>query len=117
MVAHMHTRMEEVVGAAGGRIEPVHELFVVPLLEPVLKRSPAVSAAAPPPGYYVHELGGAPMASRPDDGVLDPWNRCWQAPNVLVTDGACWPTAGWQSPTLTEMAVTWRACAAAARCR
>jgi choline dehydrogenase-like flavoprotein len=55
------------------------------------------------------------MAARADQGVVDPWNRCWQAPNVLITDGACWPTAGWQSPTLTEMAVTWRACEAAAR--
>jgi hypothetical protein len=33
---------------------------------------------------------------------------------VLVVDGACWPTAAWQSPTLTEMAITWRACEAAA---
>jgi choline dehydrogenase-like flavoprotein len=45
--------------------------------------------------------------------VLDPWNRCWQASNVLVTDGASWPSAGWQSPTLTSMALTWRACEAA----
>jgi hypothetical protein len=29
-------------------------------------------------------------------------------------DGACWSSAGWQSPTLTEMAISWRACAAAA---
>ena len=31
-------------------------------------------------------------------------------PDVLVTDGACWPTSGWQPPTLTIMAVTARAC-------
>ena len=68
----------------------------------------------PPPGYYIHELGGARMSSDRAGGVVDAWNRCWGARNVLVTDGACWPSAGWQSPTLTEMAVTWRACAAAA---
>ena len=54
------------------------------------------------------------MAASPDQGVVNPWNQCWQAPNLLVVDGACWPSAGWQSPTLTSMAISWRACAAAA---
>ena len=114
MVAHMHGRMQAVVAAAGGTIRPLEDLFVLPLLEPLIRRSAAVRPEAPPPGYYIHELGGARMADRPEAGVVDPWNRCWRARNVLVTDGSCWPSAGWQSPTLTEMAVTWRACAAAA---
>lgn len=117
MVAHMHGRMQEVVAAAGGTIRPVEDLFRLPLLEPLVRRSLAVRPEAPPPGYYIHELGGARMAARADEGVVDGWNRCWGAANVLVTDGACWPTAGWQSPTLTEMAVTWRACEAAVRDR
>ena len=115
MVAHMHARMQEVVTAAGGTIRPIEDLFVLPLLEPLVCRSPAVRPEAPPPGYYIHELGGARMAASAEAGVVDRWNRCWGAANVLVTDGACWPTAGWQSPTLTEMAVTWRACEAAVR--
>jgi choline dehydrogenase-like flavoprotein len=117
MVAHMQARMAAVVAAAGGEIQPIEDLFVVPLLEPLVRRSLAVSPAAPPAGYYIHELGGARMAAREEDGVVDPWNRCWRARNVLVVDGACWPSAGWQSPTLTEMAITWRACEAAARSR
>jgi choline dehydrogenase-like flavoprotein len=115
MVDHIHGRMRDVVAAAGGTIRPIEDLFKLPLLEPLVRRSPAVRPEAPPPGYYIHELGGARMAARSEDGVLDRWNRCWGAGNVLVTDGACWPTAGWQSPTLTEMAVTWRACEAAVR--
>jgi len=115
MVAHMHARMQEVVTAAGGTIRPLEELFVLPLLEPLVRRSPAVRPEAPPPGYYIHELGGARMSASAEAGVVDRWNRCWGAANVLVTDGSCWPTAGWQSPTLTEMAVTWRACEAAVR--
>jgi len=114
MVAHMHQRMEAVVAAAGGRIQPIEDLFVLPLLEPLVKGSVAVGQGAAPPGYYIHELGGARMASSAEGGVVDGWNQCWGARNVLVTDGACWPSAGWQSPTLTEMAITWRACAAAA---
>lgn len=115
MVAHMQARMAAVVEAGGGQIRPLHELFVMPLIEPLVKGSLAVSDGAPPPGYYIHELGGARMAADASSGVVDPWNRCWGAPNLLVTDGACWPRAGWQSPTLTEMAITWRACEAAAR--
>lgn len=114
MVAHMHARMEAVVAAAGGTIAPIEELFVLPLLEPWIRSSLAVGSDPPPPGYYIHELGGARMAARPEHGVVNPLNQCWMAPNLLVVDGACWPAAGWQSPTLTEMAITWRACEAAA---
>ena len=114
MLGHMHQQMEAVVAAAGGTIRPIEELFVLPLLEPWIKSSLAVSAGAPPPGYYIHELGGARMAAKATDGVVNRFNQCWGASNVLVVDGACWPTSAWQSPTLTEMAITWRACEAAA---
>ena len=69
---------------------------------------------APPPGGAVHEVGGARMGDDPRTSVVDARNRCWGMPNVLVTDGACWPTSGWQPPTLTIMALTARACALAA---
>lgn len=114
MVRHMQERMEAVVRAAGGTLRPLTELFVVPLVEPMLRRAVATAEGAAPPGYYIHELGGAAMAATELDGVLNPWNQCWRASNVLVTDGACWPSSGWQSPTLTTMALTWRACAGAA---
>ncbi|MEB3304165.1 MAG: GMC oxidoreductase [Cyanobium sp.] len=110
MVAHMEARMGAIVAAAGGEIQPVEDLVVFPLLEPWLKTRPALAASAAPPGYYIHEVGGAPMAAQEEAGVVNAGNACWRASNVLVTDGACWPTAGWQSPTLTLMALTWRAC-------
>lgn len=113
MVAHMERRMHAVVAAAGGEILPVEELMVFPLLEPWLKTRPALGSGAAPAGYYIHEVGGAPMAAHEEAGVVNPRNACWRAANVLVTDGACWPSAGWQSPTLTLMAITWRACAGA----
>jgi choline dehydrogenase-like flavoprotein len=114
LLAHMHGRMEAVVAAAGGQIQAIEDLFLLPLLEPWIRTSLAVSPDAPPPGYYIHELGGARMAATAEGGVVNPLNQCWGAANVLVVDGACWPRAGWQSPTLTEMAITWRACEAAA---
>jgi len=114
MVAHMQARMQAAVTCAGGQIAPLEDLFVFPLLEPLVKGSLALAPGAPPPGYYIHELGGAPMADRDSAGVLNRWNQLWRSPNLLVTDGACWPSSGWQSPTLTEMAITWRACERAA---
>ncbi|HJL68562.1 MAG TPA: GMC oxidoreductase, partial [Prochlorococcaceae cyanobacterium Gl_MAG_24] len=50
------------------------------------------------------------MGESEECSVLDRWNRLWRCPNVLVVDGACWPTSAWQSPTLTMMAITRRAC-------
>ncbi|MEO8480633.1 MAG: GMC family oxidoreductase [Acidobacteriota bacterium] len=61
------------------------------------------------PGQFVHELGGAHMGRSPATSVLDTENRCWDAPNVWVLDGACFPTAGWQNPTLTMLALAERA--------
>ncbi|PSI00654.1 GMC oxidoreductase, partial [Synechococcus lacustris] len=80
---------------------------------PWLTASAAGSQAVPPPGYYIHELGGAPMGDNPERSVLDRWNRFHTCSNLLVTDGSCWPRSGWQSPTLTSMALTRRACLAA----
>jgi choline dehydrogenase-like flavoprotein len=114
MVAHMQARMQAVVSSAGGQIAPLADLFVMPLIEPLVQGSLAMAAGAAPPGYYIHELGGAPMASSEEHGVLNPWNQLWRTPNLLVCDGSAWPSAGWQSPTLTTMALSWRACTHAA---
>ncbi len=61
------------------------------------------------PGFATHELGGARMGAEAGAGVLDPFCRCWDAENVLVTDGACFVSSGYQNPTLTIMALTVRA--------
>ncbi|MBK8976577.1 MAG: GMC family oxidoreductase [Planctomycetes bacterium] len=64
-------------------------------------------------GLSIHETGGARMGDDPAHSVVDPHNRLWDVPNVLVTDGACFPSTGCQNPTLTIMAVTERACSLA----
>ena len=74
------------------------------------KNSIALSESPPPPGYYIHELGGAAMGDKEEESVVNRFNRIWRCKNVLVLDGACWPTSSWQSPTLTMMAITRRAC-------
>lgn len=63
-----------------------------------------------PPGTRAHEVGSARMGSSPTDSVLNPFNQCWEVENLFVTDGACFPSAGYKGPTLTIMALTARAC-------
>ena len=114
MHAAMGAAVEEMVRAGGGRtVRRFGALAGLPGL-PGLPARLESSWLAPPPGTAVHEVGGARMGSDPGASVVDARNRCWGMPNVLVTDGACWPTSGWQPPTLTIMAVTARACSLAA---
>ncbi|GAA2205011.1 GMC family oxidoreductase [Nonomuraea monospora] len=72
-------------------------------------RITAIAASLTAPGLNVHELGTARMGSSPGTSVLSSENRCWDCLNVFVTDGACFPSAGWQNPTLTIMALSARA--------
>ena len=110
MVRHMRVSIQACIDAAGGEAKSIKELFYLPLVEPFLDGAVALSDGAAPPGYYIHEVGGAAMGSSETNSVVDSFNRLWRAPNVLIVDGACWPTSAWQSPTLTMMALTRRAC-------
>ncbi len=69
-----------------------------------------VSEAPAPPGAAIHECGTARMGDTPSTSVLDPYNECWEARGLYLTDGACFPSQGCQNPTLTLLALTARAC-------
>ncbi len=110
MVKDMNQTIEKCIQISGGEISPMNELINIPCLQQIINQSIALKEEAPPPGYYIHEVGGAPMGNIQEESVLDRYNRLWQCKNVLVVDGACWTTSSWQSPTLTMMAITRRAC-------
>jgi choline dehydrogenase-like flavoprotein len=61
------------------------------------------------PGMSIHEMGGARMGTDPNQSVVDARGRCWDVPNVIVADAACFPSGGYQNPALTIMAVAARA--------
>ncbi len=61
-------------------------------------------------GAAIHESGGARMGTDPSNSVVNAYNQCWDADNILVTDGSCFVTSGTVGPTLTMMAITARAC-------
>ncbi|AQZ54550.1 GMC oxidoreductase (plasmid) [Martelella mediterranea DSM 17316] len=50
------------------------------------------------------------MGENPETSVLDPFNRLWDAQNVLVTNASAFPGSGVAGTTLTVMALTIRAC-------
>jgi choline dehydrogenase-like flavoprotein len=60
-------------------------------------------------GAAIHECGGAKMGSDPKKSVLNAHNQCWDAPNVFVTDPACFASNGTCGPVLTIMALSMRA--------
>lgn len=60
-------------------------------------------------GQGIHEMGAARMGRDPRTSVLNSHNQVWDAPNVLVTDGACMVSSGCQNPSLSYMALTARA--------
>ncbi len=105
---------QEVVEAAGGKVANVTEIFHTPFVAGHIQKMQKEWKLSTP-GMFVHEVGGARMGTDPRSSVVDSFCRTWDVPNLYVTDGACWPTSGWQNPTLTEMAVTGRACEQAVR--
>ncbi len=58
---------------------------------------------------YAHLVGGARMAARAEDGVIDSNHRVFGTPNVFVVDGSTLPTQGSANPALTIMSLAARA--------
>ncbi|HYV44248.1 MAG TPA: GMC family oxidoreductase [Myxococcaceae bacterium] len=90
MAKHQGSALEEIAAMAGVK---------------VLKVARALQA----PGSAIHEVGTARMGSDRRRSVLDPWNRVWGMKNLYVVDGSCFPSIGFQNPTLTMMALAARA--------
>lgn len=58
---------------------------------------------------YAHLVGGARMAARPQDGVIDAEHRVYGVDRLYVVDGSVMPTQGAANPALTIMALAARA--------
>lgn len=113
MAADMESEIGAMLDQAGGRPCSILDVVRMPFVGGLVRRIEA-SVRLSTPGLFVHELGGARMGSSPETSIVNAWNQVWELPNLLVTDGACWVSSGWQNPTLTQMAITLRACRAAA---
>jgi choline dehydrogenase-like flavoprotein len=58
---------------------------------------------------YAHLVGGARLAARAEDGVVDAAHRVFGVGNLYVVDGSVMPTQGSANPALTIMALAARA--------
>jgi len=61
-------------------------------------------------GVIIHEVGTARMGNQPTTSALNGFCQAHDVKNLFVTDGACFVTNADKNPTLTIMALTWRAC-------
>jgi choline dehydrogenase-like flavoprotein len=60
-------------------------------------------------GVIIHELGTARMGNTPKTSVLNSYCQAHDVKNLFVTDGACFVSNADKNPTLTIMALSWRA--------
>jgi choline dehydrogenase-like flavoprotein len=93
--AHMQKTFGQIIEAMGGRVKGE-------------VKTDGVQAIAPG-GSIIHEVGGAIMGEDPKSSVTNRWGQTWDVKNLFVTDGAVFPSNADKNPTLTIMALAWRA--------
>jgi choline dehydrogenase-like flavoprotein len=94
--AHMQQTFAQMIEAAGGKV----------LGAPATDGAKAITTG----GSVNHELGVTRMSARAEDGVTNQWCQVWDCPNVLVVDGGVFASNPYKNPTLTILALAWRAC-------
>lgn len=60
-------------------------------------------------GHSIHEMGTIHMGSDAKTSVLNQFNQSWDVKNLFVTDAAAFASGTHKNPTLTIMALSWRA--------
>ncbi|MEA3140148.1 MAG: hypothetical protein QOK23_2317 [Gammaproteobacteria bacterium] len=93
--AHMQKTFAQIIDAMGGRTHGP------------IKTDGAKAIAAG--GSIIHEVGGAIMGSKAATSVTNQWCQTWDVANLFITDGAVFASNADKNPTLTIMAVAWRA--------
>ena len=91
MAEHMPTRLEEIVKAAGG------------------EWSHYTRGELDYNGSAIHEHGSCRMGADPKRSALNSFNQMHEVKNVFVVDGSAFTTATEKNPTLTILALAWRA--------
>ncbi|MEX2580278.1 MAG: GMC family oxidoreductase [Verrucomicrobiales bacterium] len=95
-VAHQQEAMTAILESMGGRFR------TAPAFDDPLE-------AIKQGGRIIHEVGGAIMGADAGDSVTDRWSRTWDVPNLVMADGAPFANTADKNPTLTIMALAWRA--------
>ncbi len=93
--AHMQKTFVAIIEAMGGKV----------IGKPELDGRKAIA----PGGFIIHEIGGTIMGTDPKTSVVNQWLQSWDVKNLFITDGAILPSNADKNPTLTIMALAWRA--------
>jgi choline dehydrogenase-like flavoprotein len=67
------------------------------------------AAAIEPGGKIIHEVGGTIMGADAKQSVTNQWGQTWDGKNLFVNDGGPFVSNADKNPTLTIMALAWRA--------
>ena len=92
--AHMQKTAAEIIDAMGGRYSV---------------KPQSGDKAIKQGGIIIHEVGGAIMGNDPAKSVTNSYGQSWEMKNLFITDGATLPSNADKNPTLTIMALAWRA--------
>ncbi len=92
--AHMEKTGAEIIEAMGGRLP---------------RKPQSGEKAIKQGGVIIHEVGGAIMGTDPKNSVTNSYGQTWDMKNLFVTDGATLCSNADKNPTLTIMALAWRA--------
>jgi choline dehydrogenase-like flavoprotein len=93
--AHMQKTFADIIQAMGGTV--------------LGKVKTDGAEAISPGGFIIHEVGGTIMGADRRTSVVNESCQTWDVKNLFVTDGAVFPSNADKNPTLTIMAVAWRA--------
>jgi len=93
--AHMQKTFAGIIEAMGGRV----------MGEVKSDGAEAIS----PGGFIIHEVGGAMMGADRKTSVTNQWCQTWDVKNLFLNDGAVFVSNADKNPTLTIMALAWRA--------
>ncbi len=92
---HMQDTFAQIIDAVGGRL--------------ITKPDGDGAKAIEPGGKIIHEVGGTIMGADPKKSVTNQWCQTWEVKNLFITDGGPFCSNADKNPTLTIMALAWRA--------
>lgn len=95
---HMVATFRDLITALGGRP-----------LGPHANHRPGAGTVIENGGRIIHEVGGAITGTDPATSVTNAFGQTWDVPNLYLTDGAPFCSKPDKNPTLTIMALAWRA--------
>ncbi len=94
-VAHARKTFTELIESMGGTVRKPKSNDPLEYIEPG--------------GKVIHEVGGAIMGEDAKRSVCNRWNQTWDVKNLFICDGAPFASNADKNPTLTIMALAWRA--------